>query len=260
MLDQKMGLELGARNSFVKAARGGNADAQNMLGWYWANGLGHLPKDTIQACNWYATAANQGHSDAINNLGACYEYPGFVQQDTNRAINLYALAASKGNVKAHENLMRLEASTHTLQTAYDNCVHLFAATECTELQQRLRMATQPQGPTHDAIAAMTPTKSSAPPKQEARVMTQTQVPAAPPRSIIPDTPQQSSRVEGRSVDWVGLATLALNIFAAAKGYNTAPGPVFIAPRPVHAAPPPASAVSVHCTSTSLGGTVMTNCN
>jgi TPR repeat protein len=97
MMDNNLGLTIPARNSFIKAAKGGNAEAKNMLGWYWANGLGHLPKDIIQACNWYAEAAVQGLADAIYNFGTCYEYPGFIQQDINKAIAQYTLAARKGN-------------------------------------------------------------------------------------------------------------------------------------------------------------------
>src|SRR5258705_12607918 len=54
MMYHKLGLYYPARNSFKIAAREGNAEAKNMLGWYWANGLGHLPKDIVNACNWYA--------------------------------------------------------------------------------------------------------------------------------------------------------------------------------------------------------------
>jgi TPR repeat protein len=60
MLDQKMGLDTLARVNFTRAAKAGNAEAQNMMGWYWANGLGGLPKSTVEACNWYAEAESQG--------------------------------------------------------------------------------------------------------------------------------------------------------------------------------------------------------
>ena len=39
------GLYWQAKNSFVERARAGNANAQNMLGWYWANGLGHSARE-----------------------------------------------------------------------------------------------------------------------------------------------------------------------------------------------------------------------
>ena len=57
----------------------------------------------VDACNWYATAADKGLPDAINNLGACDQYPGFTQHDMNRAIALYTLAARKA-IQRHRKI------------------------------------------------------------------------------------------------------------------------------------------------------------
>ena len=200
------GLYWQAKNSFVEGARAGNANAQNMLGWYWANGLGHLPKNIVNACNWYATAADKGLPDAINNLGACYEYPGFAQHDMNRAIALYTLAARKGNSKAQENLVRLG---------------------------------RPVPPAD--LTPRQPVKQEAP--QPVRVVSQ-------PQPVVREASQQPVSQDSSSGDkWVALAVAALNVFAASKGYGTAPAPVFI--------PPPA--INVHCTSQMVGQTALTNC-
>src|ERR1700693_4204681 len=45
-----------------------NAEAQNNLGWMYAHGEG-VPKDAIQAVNWYRKAAEQGNVDAQFGLG-----------------------------------------------------------------------------------------------------------------------------------------------------------------------------------------------
>lgn len=199
LLYQDMGLSLGARNSFARAAKEGSAEAQNMMGWYWANGLGHLPKDTIQACNWYAEAADHGLPDAINNLAACYEYPGFIQQDMTKAVALYTLAARKGNPKAQQNLIRLGRPVPAADLA-------------------------PQQPTKSAVQEPSKIAVSQPPpvRQAAQQPVARQAPQQPPR-------EDSG---GSGGDWAAAAEAVLSIFVASKGYGTAPPPVFIPPRSI----------------------------
>lgn len=55
------------------AAEQGFCDAQFNLGVAHQEGIeGLIPKSADQALNWYLKAANEGHSDAQNNLGALY--------------------------------------------------------------------------------------------------------------------------------------------------------------------------------------------
>jgi TPR repeat protein len=44
---------------FLRAAEQGLAEAQNNLGWVYANGFG-VPKDKAEAARWYRKAAEQG--------------------------------------------------------------------------------------------------------------------------------------------------------------------------------------------------------
>jgi Sel1 repeat len=253
------GLYRYARASFAEGAHAGSAEAKNMLGWYWANGLGGLPKNVIQACDWYAEAARKGLADAINNLGACYEYPGFVQQDMTRAIELYTLAARKGNSNAQQNLARLGRPVPApdlaprKQPAVEALSRQQAAEEQSETEYERYMQCirrLPPAKTADEGAAVSNRC-----KQEAFSVRETPprpVPAAPPQPpVARDEPQQSDREESSSGGaWLALATAVLNAFAASKGYGTAPPPMFVPPR----------AISVHCTTLVNGQTAFTNCN
>lgn len=90
---------------YVKAARLGNAAAQNNLGM-----LYEATKDYKQAMDWYFKAAAQDHADAQFNLGVMYEKSLGVQHDTTQAIAWYRKAVARGNEKARKHLVRLGVS------------------------------------------------------------------------------------------------------------------------------------------------------
>jgi TPR repeat protein len=52
---------------FRKAAEQGHTDAQNNLGGMYAEGRG-VPQDDAEAVRWFRKAAEQGHTDAQKNL------------------------------------------------------------------------------------------------------------------------------------------------------------------------------------------------
>ena len=81
----------------------GNANAQYMLGYCYANALGTEQKYE-KAVEWYAKAAEQGHTNAQNGLGACYEQGTGVAKDLAKAFELYSKAAVCGNAAAQKNL------------------------------------------------------------------------------------------------------------------------------------------------------------
>lgn len=53
-----------------KSAEQGHAEAQNDLGFCYANGMG-VTKNLAEASNWFRKAADQGHTQAYHNLAAC---------------------------------------------------------------------------------------------------------------------------------------------------------------------------------------------
>lgn len=200
MADYKIGWYTDAVRQFSIAAKHGDAKAQNMLGWLYANGLG-TPKNLGTACSWYAEAAKQGLPDGINNLAACYESPAFIQQDTKKAIALYTLAARKGQPQAQASLIRLG---------------------------------QPVPATDSA------------PGEPAQPAAQQPVPQSPSAPVVRQAPQNSASASSNSGSaWAALAVLATQVFAASKGYATAPAPAF--------APP------VHCVTSGTGQLAFTNC-
>jgi hypothetical protein len=89
-LSEKQGS--GYRFSRLSAGHTGNAEAQNNLGMLYAEGKG-VPKDYVQARQWYEKAAAQGHALAQNNLAELYFAGLGVQQDYVRAYMWVSLAA-----------------------------------------------------------------------------------------------------------------------------------------------------------------------
>jgi hypothetical protein len=193
MVDYKIGAYGPAVAYFNRAAKAGNPEAQNMLGWYWANGIGRTPKNVAQACNWYAKAADQGLPDAINNLALCYECPCIAQRDMNKAIALYTLAARKGNAKAQMSLARLGQPVPSA-----------------DLVPR-----QPTKVTQEPVATY--------------LVPQTAPQAAQAARGPPQLPEGSESSGGGLAALGEIAEVAVAIFAASKSYSTTPTPVFIPP-------------------------------
>jgi uncharacterized protein len=82
----------GAPKNLQAQAAEGNAEAQNSLGALYAEGKG-VPKDYVQARQWYEKAAAQGHALAQNNLAELYFAGLGVQQDYVRAYMWVNIAA-----------------------------------------------------------------------------------------------------------------------------------------------------------------------
>ena len=74
------------------SAKQGYAQAQDDLGWLYANGKGGLPRNYEQAVKWYRLAAEQGHAGAQHNLGHSYQKGYGVSQDYNEAKKWFQLA------------------------------------------------------------------------------------------------------------------------------------------------------------------------
>lgn len=130
--------QMGVVNEVMKAAEGGNADAQNNLGVMYFKGES-VPKDLTKAAEWYrkaaeknhikaqynlgilyqdkedfssavywfGKAAEQGHSKAQTNLGTLYYYGVGVTQNLDKAMDLFTKAAAKGDEKAKDYLAQL---------------------------------------------------------------------------------------------------------------------------------------------------------
>ena len=92
-----------ARKYFVKAAEGGNANAQNNLGYIYTMGIG-TDTDFHEAKKWLRMAAAQSHPQAMVGLGSLYRNGWGVLKDHKEAFKLYRRAAAHGNTDAMNNL------------------------------------------------------------------------------------------------------------------------------------------------------------
>ena len=84
-------------------ALSGDAAAQFWLGNMYRRGEG-VPKDAVQAVNWYRKAAEQGDAAAQFNLGNMYGRGEGVPKDAVQAVNWYRKAAEQGDASAQYNL------------------------------------------------------------------------------------------------------------------------------------------------------------
>jgi TPR repeat protein len=94
---------------YTKAADNGVAAAQSNLGLMYLAGKG-VPRDYGKAFALFDKAAENGDAWGANNLGGLYEMGWGVAQDKQKALTYYNQAAETGNKAAGENLKRLSAA------------------------------------------------------------------------------------------------------------------------------------------------------
>lgn len=92
-----------ALSVFRTLADRGDTDAQNNLGFMYANGQG-VATNYAEAVKWYRLAAEAGHAIAQSNLGAMYADGKGVAKNYAEAARWYRLAAEQGNAIAQNML------------------------------------------------------------------------------------------------------------------------------------------------------------
>jgi TPR repeat protein len=85
------------------AAEQGHTEAMHNLGFMFANGIGAI-QDLAVASHWFMKAAEQDHEASMCNLGVMYRHGRGVEQDYSRACMWYERAALKGHAQAMKNL------------------------------------------------------------------------------------------------------------------------------------------------------------
>ena len=90
-------------------AQSGDSNAMYRLGRLYATGSG-VPRDQVEAFDWYKRAAARGNAEAMYSLGEAYEHGTGVREDVQRAVNWYHDAARRGNQPARAALARLGES------------------------------------------------------------------------------------------------------------------------------------------------------
>ena len=86
-----------------RLAEQGDAIAQSILGFMYANGEG-VPEDDAEAVRWFRMAAEQGDATAQSNLGFMYANGEGVPENDAEAVRWYRMAAEQGDVLAQYNL------------------------------------------------------------------------------------------------------------------------------------------------------------
>jgi uncharacterized protein len=87
-------------------AKAGDADAQNMLGYLYSEGLG-AKLDKEQAVRWYRSAAKQGHASAQHNMGVMRFEGKYLRQDYTEAAKWFNAAARQGEAASQFELSRM---------------------------------------------------------------------------------------------------------------------------------------------------------
>jgi TPR repeat protein len=82
-------------------------------------------KDYAKALEWYLKAANQGHAQAQNNIGALYAFGQGVEKSITKAIEWYTKAAKNGNVYAQKNLAHIYHTGNGVQKDEDKAIEWY---------------------------------------------------------------------------------------------------------------------------------------
>lgn len=94
---------------FHLAADGGDAEAQNKLGYMYSAGMA-VPRNEDKALDYFRKAAARGHAAAQNALGFRYSTGRGVTRDDAEAVKWFQLAAEGGNANGQFNLARAYAN------------------------------------------------------------------------------------------------------------------------------------------------------
>jgi TPR repeat protein len=89
--------------SYKKAANLGSTQALFNVGYCYENGEG-ATRDFVLAAKYYKEAAQNDHPDALFHLARLHETGGGVEQNYLRAANLYSRASERGHADAKNNL------------------------------------------------------------------------------------------------------------------------------------------------------------
>lgn len=111
---------------FRKAAELGQADAQNILGYFYLNGKRGIKRDLQKGGQWYELAAAQGNVDALINLGEIYYSGTQVPLDYARAFEFFERAAKMGKSRALNYLAWMYTNGQFVDTDCRKAAELFA--------------------------------------------------------------------------------------------------------------------------------------
>jgi TPR repeat protein len=113
-----------AAHWYRRAADQGNSEAQNNVGWLYENGRG-VAQDYGEAMRWFRLAAEQANAPAQANIGRLYENGRGVAQDYGEAMRWYRTAADNGGAIGQVNVGRLYANGRGVPQDYSEAMHWY---------------------------------------------------------------------------------------------------------------------------------------
>lgn len=106
-------------------ADGGNADAQNKLGWRYATGTGVFFKSDQDAVYWYKKAAEQQYPKALYNLGLAYANRRGVKRDYEKAFSYFLEAANRDFTQSYYFLGLMYEKGYGIQKSVENAAKYY---------------------------------------------------------------------------------------------------------------------------------------
>ncbi len=104
--------DLAAARIIVPLAKGGDARAQTLLGYMFANGRG-LPQNLVESAYWYRCASEQGNATAQYMLGLMYDKGQGLPQDYVLAYKWLNLAVSRAAGRERQDWVRIRDAVAT---------------------------------------------------------------------------------------------------------------------------------------------------
>ena len=109
---------------YVKAAKNGQIEAENVLGVFYAEGI-FVEKNIEEAIKWYRIAALSGNEVAQSNLGNKYYFGEGVEKDLSQAVKWWRLAADQGYDNAQVRLGNCYYDGEGVDQDYEKAVKLY---------------------------------------------------------------------------------------------------------------------------------------
>lgn len=106
----------------LSAANEGERNAQYKLGHAYMHGLGGLAQDSYKAIKWLQMSADQGHVEALLDLGNAYYGGEGIDRNLNKAFEIYLQAAELGNADAQNNVGSMYGKGVGVSLSYENAV------------------------------------------------------------------------------------------------------------------------------------------
>jgi hypothetical protein len=110
-----------AFNIWKKLADGGDAAAQDKIGWMYESAYG-VTRDEAEAMKWYQKAAAQGNTDAGVSIGEMYHEGKGVKKDLAEALTWYRKAAEQGGTAAAITLSEMYNGGDGLERDYSEAL------------------------------------------------------------------------------------------------------------------------------------------